>query len=130
MPTRQTTKSYGLEIFSHTIILSEVYQMEGFSNRIKIERMVSKYFSSCNLEQLKIWLNKSGTDRQTDRQTDTRTRTHTHTHKHSHTCIPTSWTKAMLRKTRHALAERAWFENASIHKKYEQNYYFIQKKYY
>ena len=27
--------------------------MEGFSNRIKIERMVNNYFSSCNLEQLK-----------------------------------------------------------------------------
>ena len=35
MPNRQTTKSYGLEIFLHTIILSEIYQMEGFSNQIK-----------------------------------------------------------------------------------------------
>ena len=27
--------------------------MEGFSNQIKIERMVSNHFSNCNLEQLK-----------------------------------------------------------------------------
>ena len=47
-------QSYGLEIFPHTIILSEVYQMEEILNQIKIERMVSNYFSSYNLEQLKI----------------------------------------------------------------------------
>ena len=34
-------------------LLSEVYQMEGFFNRIKIERMMSNYLNSCNSEQLK-----------------------------------------------------------------------------
>ena len=81
-------------IFSHTIILSEVYQMEGFSNRIKIERMVTA----------KISLKKSGTE--------------DITHTHTHVCMHES-AKAKLRKTRHPLAKRAWYENASIHKKYE-----------
>ena len=61
---------------SDTIILSEVYQMEEFSNWIKIERMVSNYLFSCNLEQLKMSLKKSGTK--------TYTRIHTHTHAHTH----------------------------------------------
>ena len=51
--------------------------MEGFSNWIKIERMVSSYFCSCNLEQLKVSLKKSGT------------RTYTHTYTHMHTCMHT-----------------------------------------
>ena len=74
--------------------------MEGFSNRIKIEGMVSYYFSNCNSEQL-IKNIKSGTG------THAHARTHTHTHTHTHTCIPTTWTKAMLRKTRHTLAKQA-----------------------
>ena len=41
-----------LKIFPHTIILSDIYHMEGFLNEIKIERVVSNYFSSCNSEQL------------------------------------------------------------------------------
>ena len=81
--------------------------MEGFSNQIKNERMVS---SSYNSEQLRISLKKSGTG------------TDTHTCRHTHTCIPTSQTNAMLRETRCALAEQAWYENTSKHNKYEQNY--------
>ena len=55
MLTRQTTNPMALKYFPHTIILSEVYQMEGFSNQIKIEKMVSNYFTTnCNSEQLKM----------------------------------------------------------------------------
>ena len=61
MPTRQTINLMALKFFPHTIILSDIYQMERFSNWLKIERMVSNYFSSCNSEQLKILLKKSGT---------------------------------------------------------------------
>ena len=43
MPTRQTTNPMALKFSPHTIILSEVYQMEEFSNGIKIERTVSDY---------------------------------------------------------------------------------------
>ena len=54
MPTRQITNStYGLEVFPGTIILSEIYQLGGFSNQIKIVRMMSIHLNSCNLEQLK-----------------------------------------------------------------------------
>ena len=51
MPIKQTTTYYGLEFFPDT---SEVYQMEGFSNQITIEGIVTNHLSSCNLEQLKI----------------------------------------------------------------------------
>ena len=54
MATRQTTNPMALNFFPHSIILLEVYQMEGFSNRNKSERMVSNYFSGCSLEQLTI----------------------------------------------------------------------------
>ena len=68
---------------SDTIILPEVCQMGGFSNWMKIERMVSNYFCSCNLEQLKMVLKKSGT------RTYTHTYTHTHTHMHKYMCTHT-----------------------------------------
>ena len=132
IPTRQTINPmHGLEIFIHTIILSQVYQMEGFSNRT---------FSSCNSEQLKISLKKSGTRTHTHTHahtlththtnTHTHTHTHTHTYTHVHTCIPTSWTnwtKAMLRETRYALAKWSGVKMPAYS---EQNYYVIQKKYY
>ena len=69
---------------SDTIILPEVYHMEGFSNWIKIERMVSNYFCSCNLEQLKMSLKKSGTRTYTHTYTHVHTHEHTHTHTHTH----------------------------------------------
>ena len=54
--------------------------MEGYLNRIKIQRMASTHFSICNSEQLKISLKKSGT------RTHSHTRTHAHTHStHAHT---------------------------------------------
>ena len=53
MPTTQTTNPMALKLFPHTIIISEDYQMEGISNRVKIEKVISNYFSSCNSEQLK-----------------------------------------------------------------------------
>ena len=43
MPTREAIHLVALENFPHTIILLEVYQMEGFSNWIKIEKLVSNY---------------------------------------------------------------------------------------
>ena len=46
--------SFLSQLSSDTTILPEVYQMEGFLNWIKIERMVSNYFCSCILEQLKM----------------------------------------------------------------------------
>ena len=79
MPTRQTINPMALKHFPHTIILSEVYQMEGFSNWIKIEGMGSNYFCSCNLEQLKMSLKKSGIG------------TYTHTHVHTHTHVYTNF---------------------------------------
>ena len=96
--------------FSHqssydVIILPEVYQMEGFSNWIKIERMVSNYFCSCNLEQLKMSLKKSGTRTYMHTYTHMHTCMHTHTHVHIYMCILTSWAKAMVRKTRCPLAK-------------------------
>ena len=66
------------QLNSDTIILPEVYQMEGFLKWMKIERMVSNYFCSCNLEQLKMLLKKSGT------RTYTHTYTHMHTRMHTH----------------------------------------------
>ena len=42
--------------------------------------------------------------------------TNTYAHIHAHSCIPSSQTKAILRKTRCALAKQAWFNNGSIHK--------------
>ena len=67
-----------LKFFPHTISLSEVYHMEGFSNWIKTERMVNNYFSSCNSEQLeniakKVW------------ERDTHKHAHMHTYMHMHT---------------------------------------------
>ena len=60
-------------------------------NWIIIDRMVSNYFSSCNTEQLKIslWRSGTGTHTQTQTHTHTRARTHTHTHTHTHTCTHT-----------------------------------------
>ena len=103
---------------SDTIILPEVYQMEGFSNWMKIVRMVSNYFCS-KLEQLKMVPKKSGTWTYTHTYTHTHAHTHTRTraHIHIHMCILTSWTKAMVRKIRCPLAKSAWFEDASIHKR-------------
>ena len=100
--------TFSCKLSSDTIILPEVYQMEGFLNWIKIERMLSNYFCSCNLEQLKMSLKKSGTRTYTHIQSYTHIRTHTvihthahtHAHTHIHMCILTSWTKAMVRKTR------------------------------
>ena len=71
--------------------------MEGFLNWIKVEGMVSNYFSSCNSEQLKnkVW------DRDTHTHTHTHARTHTHTHTHTHTNYLDK--KTMLRKIRHAI---------------------------
>ena len=91
--------------------------MEGFSNWMKIERMVSNYFCSCNLEQLKMLLKKSGT----------RTCTHTHVHIIIYTCTHTHvytnfLDKSNGKKIRCSLAKLAWFEDTSIHKKSEQNY--------
>ena len=91
-----------LKFLPHTIMLSKVYQMKEFSNQIKIERKVNNYFSSYNSEQLKS-IAKEVWDR--DTHTCTHTYTLTYTFTLTHTCIPTSQTKAMLRKTRHALAE-------------------------
>ena len=68
---------------SDTIILSEVYQVEGFSNWIQIERMVSNYFIKNVNEE--VW--------------DKDIHAHIHTHVHIHTCILTSWTKTMVRCT-------------------------------
>ena len=102
---------------SDTIILPEVYHMEGFLNWMKIERMVSNYFCSCNLEQLKMVLKKSGTRTYTHTYTHTHAHTRTRAHIHIHMCILTSWTKAMVRKIRCPLAKLAWFEDASIHKR-------------
>ena len=56
LPIRQTTNPMAWKCLPDTIILSEVYQMEEFSNQIKNERMVSNHFTSCNSEQLKISL--------------------------------------------------------------------------
>ena len=106
---------------SDTIILSEVYQMEGLLNWIKIERMVSNYFCSCNLKQLKMPLKKSGTRTYTYTYTHMHTRMHTHTRTHTH-MYTNFLDKAMVRKTRCALAKSAWFEDASVHRKSEQNY--------
>ena len=39
MPTRQTTDPMAFKFFSHTITLSEVYQVEGFSNQFKGEQL-------------------------------------------------------------------------------------------
>ena len=77
MPTRQTINAMALKFSSHYhFIGSIVYQMEGFSNQIKIEGMVSFYYSSCNLEQFKkVW----------DRDTHIHTHIHVHTYKHMHT---------------------------------------------
>ena len=91
--------------------------MEGFSNWMKIERMVSNYFCSCNLEQLKMVLKKFGTRTYTHTYTHACTHTRTRAHIHIHMCILTSWTKAMVRKIRCPLAKLAWFEDASIHKR-------------
>ena len=120
--------TFSCQSSSDIIILPEVYQTEGFSNCIKIKRMVSNYFCSCNLEQLKMSLKKSGTRTCMHTYTHmhthmhTRMHTHTHTHVHIHTYILTSWTKVMVRKNRCPLAKWAWFEDASIHKKSEQNF--------
>ena len=95
--------------------------MKGFSNQIKIEAMVSYYFSSYISEQLKNIKSGTGTHAHTHThaRTHAHTHTHTHTHTHVHTCIPTTWTKAMLRKKGvHWPSKPVWFENASIHKKY------------
>ena len=91
---------------SNTIISPEVYQMEGFSNWIKIERMVSNYFCSCNLEQLKMSLKKSGKRTYMHTYTHMHTRMHIHVHIHLYTiCILTYCTIAMVRKTRCPLAK-------------------------
>ena len=71
--------------------------MEGFSNWIKIEGMVSFYCSNGNSEQFKkVW------DRDTHTYTHTHTLTQIHSHMythtcmctHTHTCTLTIWTKA------------------------------------
>ena len=71
-----------------------------------------------------VWDKDIHTHIHTHMHTHTYTHTCTHTHIHLHTCILTSWTKAMVRC---ALAKWAWFEDASIHKKSEQNFQVIQK---
>ena len=81
MCVRSMHSNYCTKLSSDTIILPEVYQMEGFSNWMKIERMVNNYFCSCNLEQLKMVLKKSGTRT----CTHTHTRTHIHAHMYTHT---------------------------------------------
>ena len=58
------------------------------------------------------------------------THTHTHMHTHAHTCTHTHDANFQnKRKMRSALTEWPWYENASIHKKYKQNYEVILKKY-
>ena len=87
--------TFSCQSSSDIIILPEVYQMEGFLNRIKIERMVSNYFCSYNLEQLKMSLKKSGTRTymhtyiHIHTHAHTHTHTHIHTHAHTHTCTHT-----------------------------------------
>ena len=65
-PTRQTINPMALKFPHCHFIESLVYQMEGFSNQIKIEGMVSYYLSSCNSEQLQNIKSRTGR--------------HTHTH--------------------------------------------------
>ena len=50
IPDKSLILYMALKVFPHAIILSEVYWMEGFSSRIKIEKMVNNYVSSCNSE--------------------------------------------------------------------------------
>ena len=73
--------------------------MEGFSNWIKIEGMVSFYSSSGNSEQFKKSLGQG----------------HTHTLTHAYQLLG-------QKPGVHWPSKPAWFENASIHKKYVQNY--------
>ena len=105
MPTRQTIYAMALKFFlTLWFIGSLVYQMEGFSNWIKIEGMVNFYSSSGNSEQFKKSLGQGHTHTLTHIHSHTYTYTHTHMHVHTytHTCIPTTWTKA-----RRALAKQA-----------------------
>ena len=58
--------------------------MEEFLNRIKIEGMVSYYFSSCNSEQLKNIKSGTGTHTHTPHTHVYTQHTHTYTHVHMH----------------------------------------------
>ena len=62
------------QLRSNTIILSEVYQVEGFLNWIQIERMVSNYFIKNVNEE--VW----DKDIHAHIHTHAHTRTHTHMH--------------------------------------------------
>ena len=66
---------------SDIIILPEIYQMEGFSNWIKIERMVSNYFL------VVIWSNKNVTKEVWDKDIHTHAHTHAHTQTYKYTCV-------------------------------------------
>ena len=84
-------------------------QIEGFSNQIKIERMVSNYYTVVVIKKI----NRMGTHMNTCTHTWMHMCTHTwmhtcthtwmHTHMNAHihirTCILTFWTKAMLQET-------------------------------
>ena len=67
--------TFSCQLRSNAIILSEVYQMEGFSNWIKIERMVSNYFIKNVSEE--VW----------DKDIHAHIHTHAHTHAHTHVHI-------------------------------------------
>ena len=79
------------QLSSDTIILPEVHQMEGFSNWMKIERMVNNYFCNCNLEQLKMVLKKSGTRTYTHTHVCTHVHAHTYSHTRTHTHVYTNF---------------------------------------
>ena len=81
--------------------------------------MVSFYCSSGNSEQFKkVW------DRDTHIHSHTHTLTHT-THTHTHACAHIHTHAYQLLGQKPGVywpSKPAWLKNASIHKKYDQNY--------
>ena len=58
-PTNQTTDAMTLKFYTDTNLLSKAYQLEGFLNRNKIDRMVNNHLSSCNSH----WFKNTAQDR-------------------------------------------------------------------